>query len=173
VNDEMIVNAVNLLIEAHNYSALAQEMTHFVEEVRGGTPRYSGDLDPLNALISLGRANRAAFERVLKLVDEKRKEDPKTAKRDYQRDIMRERRQRMAKAILLHEARHGALKGEARTLEMASIRARWTRAKTQFIVDRSPPSAEDRLAAIRDFWDMVDRQLDANVANLRRTAAVA
>lgn len=167
-----LVEAVNLLIASSTYSALAQEMTRIVE---GAAPdvAYDADLIPLNALVALGRQDRNAFERLLDLVEEKRKEDPKTAKVDYQRDLMRTRRQRMAKALLMHEARSGALRGAARKAEMASIRERWTRAKAQFIVDRDASSAKERAQATQDFWAMVDRQLDANIANLHRIAAVA
>lgn len=167
-----LVEAVNLLIDAQNYSALAIEMTRLVEH--GPTEhRYGMGLAPLNALVDLGRSDRSAFERLLKLVDGKRQENPKMAKLDYQRDLMRVRRQRMAKALLLHEQRQGALRGAARKTEVASIRERWTRAKAQFIVDRDATSAEERAQATRDFWAMVDRQLDANLANLQRIAAVA
>lgn len=170
--NDPLVEAVNLLIEAENYSSLAAEMTRLIEH--GSTEvQYGMGLAPLNALVELGRTDRNAFERVLVLVEGKRKEDPKSAKRDYQRDIMRERRQRMAKAILLHEARVGALKGGARATEMAEIRKRWTRAKAQYIVDSGATSAEDRRQAVQSFWAMVDRQLDANLANMQRTAAVA
>jgi hypothetical protein len=134
---------------------------------------YTGSLACLNALLDLGAANRDAFERILKLVETKRKENPSVSKRDYQRDIMRDRRKRMAKAILLHEARQGPLRGDDRTREMASIRARWAKAKAEFLVMRESVSAGDRLDATRDFWAMVDRQLDANVASLHRTQAVA
>jgi hypothetical protein len=168
-----VVEAVNLLIEAPDYSARAQEMTRTLERP-GLRVAYEGDLACLNALVDLGETDRNAFERLLQLIEAKRKENPKSAKRDYQRDIMRDRRKRMAKAILLHEARSGPLRGADRTTEMAAIRARWTRAKAQFIVDRqSSSSTNERLQATRDFWEMVDRQLDANIANLHRTPAVA
>lgn len=169
-DDAPLVAAVNHLIKADNYSLLTMGMTRAVENPR--LP-FTGDPPCLEAMVDLGRADRNAFERLLTLIEEKRQEDPKTAKKDYQRDLMRERRQRMAKAILLHEARSGPLKGDARAKEMASIRERWTRAKAQFIVDKDASSGTERVQATRDFWAMVDRQLDANIANLRRMQAVA
>jgi hypothetical protein len=170
--DDPITEAVNLLIEAENYSTLAQEMTRAIERPVMRVA-YVDEHACFNALVDLGETDRNAFERLLKLIDAKRQENPKTAKRDYQRDIMRDRRKRMAKAILLHEARSGPLRGTARAAEMTAIRARWTRAKAQFIVDRqSSSSVNERLQATRDFWEMVDRQLDANLANVHRTSAV-
>ena len=172
VANDRVTEAVNYLIDAPDYSARAQEMTRSIENPRDRVD-YTGSLACLNALLDLGAANRDAFERILKLVETKRKENPSVSKRDYQRDIMRDRRKRMAKAILLHEARQGPLRGDDRTREMASIRARWAKAKAEFLVMRESVSAGDRLDATRDFWAMVDRQLDANVASLHRTQAVA
>jgi hypothetical protein len=172
VATDRVTEAVNYLIDAPDYSARAQEMTRSIEAPRDRVD-YTGSLACLNALLDLGAANRDAFERILKLVETKRKENPSVSKRDYQRDIMRDRRKRMAKAMLLHEARQGPLRGEDRTKEMASIRARWAKAKAEFLVMRETVSAADRLDATRDFWAMVDRQLDANVASLHRTQAVA
>jgi hypothetical protein len=34
-------------------------------------------------------------------------------------------------------------------------------------------SGAERLVAIKEFWANVDRQLDANIANLQKTRAVA
>jgi hypothetical protein len=172
VANDRVTDAVNYLIDATDYSARAQEMTRSIENPQDRVD-YTGSLACLNALLDLGTANRDAFERILKLVETKRKENPSVSKRDYQRDIMRDRRKRMAKAMLLHEARQGPLRGEDRTKEMASIRARWAKAKAEFLVMRETVSAADRLDATRDFWAMVDRQLDANVASLHRTSAVA
>ena len=167
-----IVEAVNLLIDADDYSARVQELTRSLETPKEAVS-YTGSMACLNALLAIGKDDRNAFERVVRLIEAKRKENPKMAKRDYQRDIMRDRRKRMAKAILLHEARSGPLRGAARAAEMASIRTRWTRAKAEFIVDREASSAQERREATAAFWAMVDRQLDANVANLHKTAAVA
>lgn len=172
VTNDRVVEAVNYLIEAPDYSARTQEMTRSLESPKHPLA-YVGALSCLNALLDLGRDNRDAFERLIKLIEAKRKENPKVAKRDYQRDIMRDRRKRMAKALLLHEARVGPLKGDARANEMVSIRNRWTKAKAEYIVQRDVVSASARLEATRDFWAMVDRQLDANIANMHKTAAVA
>ena len=169
---DRVTDAVNYLIDAPDYIVRAQEMTRSIENPKGRVD-YTGTLASLNALLDLGVANRDAFERILKLIEERRRENPSVAKRDYQRDIMRDRRKRMAKALLLHEARQGPLKGDARATEMASIRARWDKAKAEFMIKQNVATGAERLDAIRDFWAMVDRQLDANVANLHRTSAVA
>jgi hypothetical protein len=172
VASDRVTEAVNYLIDAPDYSARAQEMTRSIETPKDRVD-YTGSLACLNALLDLGVANRDAFERILKLIEGKRRENPSVAKRDYQRDIMRDRRKRMAKALLLHEARQGPLKGDTRATEMAAIRARWDRAKAEYLVKEETASGTDRLEAIRNFWAMVDRQLDANIANLHKTSAVA
>jgi hypothetical protein len=172
VANERVTDAVNFLIDAPDYIVRAQEMTRSIENPRTAVA-YTGTLSCLNALLELGTANRDAFERILKLVEEKRKENPSVAKRDYQRNIMRDRRKRMAKAILLHEARQGPLRGDARVTEMAAIRARWDKAKAEFVIKAETETGADRLAAIKNFWAMVDRQLDANIASMHKTSAVA
>ena len=169
---ERMTEAVNLLIEAPDYAARVQEMTRSIENPKLRVD-YTGSLACLNVLLDLGATNRDGFERLLKLIEAKRMESPATAKRDYQKNIMRDRRRRMAKALLLHEARSGALKGAARAQEMAAIRTRWAKAKAEYLVTHETETAADRLDATRDFWAMVDRQLDANIANLHRTSAVA
>ena len=172
VATERMTEAVNYLIEAPDYSARVQEMTRSIENPRSRVD-YTGSLACLNALLDLGSANRDGFERLLKLVEDKRMEEPSTAKKDYQRNIMRDRRKRMAKAILLHEQRAGPLRGAARAVEMAAIRTRWAKAKAEYLVKHEPETGGERLDATRDFWAMVDRQLDANIAGMHKTKAVA
>lgn len=169
---DRLMEAVNHLIAAPDYSARVQEMTRSIENPRSRVD-YTGSLACLNPLLDLGTANRDAFERLLKLVEAKRMEEPASAKRDYQRNIMRDRRKRMAKALLLHEARTGQLKGEARASAAAAIRARWAKAKAEYLIKHDPDTGGERLDATREFWAMVDRQLDANVAATYRTPAVA
>lgn len=170
---DRIVAAVSYLIDAANYSALAQEMTRTVETWPNHPTQYVGEAGCLNDLLALGVKNRERFEQVLALVERKRLGNPKVSKREYQKLIMRDRRKRMAMALVLHEARSGPLKGEARTAEMASIRARWERAKAEYLASQETMSGKERQSAIQDFWAMVDRQLSANLADMHRTRAVA
>ena len=170
---DRIVAAVSYLIDAPNYSALAQEMTRTVETWPNHPTQYVGTAGALNDLLMLGVKDREKFEQVLALVERKRLGNPRVAKRDYQRNIMRERRKRMAMALVLHEARSGPLKGEERVATMAAIRGRWERAKAEYLAKQETMSGEERLSAIRDFWAMVDRQLSANLADMHGTRAVA
>ncbi len=171
--NDRVVTAVNYLIDTPDYSALAQEMTSTLENWRTRPLQYAGKLACLNAMLDVGLSNRDAFEKLLHLVEAKRMENPRVNKRDYQRNLMRERRKRMAKALLLHEARSGPLKGETRTAMMAAIRHRWDKAKAEHLTAREIGSAAERLEAIREFWATVDRQLDANIASMHKTSAVA
>jgi hypothetical protein len=164
-----MVAAVSYLIAADDYTKLTADMTRIIENPPY-TPRYVSVSEPLNALVDLGRKNREAFEKVLALVERRRLEHPKVAKREYQKQIMRERRKRMAKALVLHEVRTGPLKGEDRAATMAAIRGRWEQARAQFLARQEVMSGEERLAAIRQFWSTLDRQLDANLADLHKRA---
>jgi hypothetical protein len=167
---DRIVEAVGFLVDASNYSALVQQMTRTIETWPNHPTQYVGRASCLNDLLALGVKDREKFEQVVALVERTRMQNPKVNKRDYQRNIMRDRRKRMAMALVLHEARSGPLKGEARTAEIAAIRARWDQAKAQYMAQQETMSGEERLVAIRQFWANLDRQLAANVANLHKKA---
>jgi hypothetical protein len=168
--NDRVVAAVSHLIASDDYSSLIGQMTRIIEGRPPYPTQYVGSAACLNALVEVGIKNREAFEKVLSLVERRRLENPKVAKRDYQRNIMRERRKRMAKALVLHEARSGALKGDERTSAMAAIRRRWEQARAQFLAEQDVMSGEERLVAIRQFWSTLDRQLDANLADLHKRA---
>jgi hypothetical protein len=53
---------------------------------------------------------------------------------------------------------------------MAAIRRRWEQARAQFLAEQDVMSGEERLVAIRQFWATLDRQLDANIADLHKRA---
>jgi hypothetical protein len=171
--NDRVVAAVNYLIASDDYSTLIGQMTRIIEGRPPRPAQFMGDAACLNALVEVGIKSREAFEKVLALVERKRLVNPKVAKREYQKVIMRERRKRMAKALVLHEARSGPLRGEDRASTMAAIRRRWEQARAQFLASQEVMSGEERLVAIRQFWATLDRQLDANLADLHKTRAVA
>lgn len=169
---QRVVEAVNYLIEAPNYAALINEMTKIIETWETHPMVYGGKLTCLNALIDVGLQDREAFERVVKLIEEKRKLFPKIRRVDYQRDLMRERRARMAKALELHEAIHGPLRGAARMAQMQAIQERWAKARDAHMATKGDMSFEQRNEAIREFWNHIDRNLDKNLADARKERKV-
>lgn len=161
---ERVVEGVNYLIEAPNYAALINEITRIIETWDTHPMVYGGSLTCLNAVIDVGLQNREAFERLIKLIEDKRKLLPAVRRTDYQRDLMRERRARMAKALELHELSAGPLRGAARMIEMQNIQQRWARAKSQYLAGKGKLGWAERNEASREFWETVDRNLDNNLA---------
>jgi hypothetical protein len=170
--DKRVVDAVNWLIEAPNYASLINEMTRIIEHWDTHPMYYGGHLSQLNAMLDVGVQSRTAFEALVRLIEEKRAIHPKVQRVDYQRNLMRDRRARMAKALELHEARYGRLRGEARMAEMAAIQQRWAKAKARFLAQKGPLGWKERNEATQEFWDQVDKQLDQNLKNTPRLALV-
>lgn len=169
---QRVVEAVNHLIEAPNYASLINEMTKIIETWDTHPMVYGGKLTCLNALIDIGLQDRAAFERVIQLVEDKRKLLPKLRRVDYQRELMRERRGRIAKALELHEMLHGPLRGAARMAKMQEIQQRWAEAKDKFMEPKGKLNFDQKNAATREFWATIDRNLDKNLADARRERKV-
>lgn len=168
-----VVDAVNFLIEAPNYAALINEMTKIIETWDTHPMAYGGRLACLNAMVDVGLHNREAFERLVKLVEDKRKLLPSVRRTDYQRDLMRERRARMAKALELHELQFGTVRGAARMQATQDIQTRWSRARSQFLAAKGEMSWLERNEATREFWESIDRNLDINLAQARNSRKLA
>lgn len=163
-----ITEAVNLMIAAPNYARLANEMTNIIERWETHPMVYGGKLDCLNALIDVGLANREAFEQLLRLVQRKRGQMPKAKRQDYQRNLMRERRTRVAKAIALREGMFGRMTKFKREEYTKDLQSRWNEEKTKWLAERSPQKWAERNEAIAAFWQHIDRNLDNNLAQLKR-----
>lgn len=168
-----VVAAVNTLIDAPNYASLANEMTRIIETWDTHPMVYGGQLACLNALLDVGLQDRGAFERLLALAEEKRKLQPKARQLTYQRDLMRDRRARMSKAIELHELQVGPMRGAARMQEMQNIQGRWAKARQKTISDLGDIAWKDRNDAVARFWETIDRNLDINLAAARKKRSLA
>jgi len=173
VTNQRVVDAVNFLIDASNCEALIGELTQIVETWDVRPMSYSGTHRVLNAIIDVGARSREAFDRLIQLVRSKRARHPQAKRSAYQRDLMRERRARMAKALDLHELTHGPLRGASRMAEMQAIQSRWAEARRKFIALKGELSWHDRNAASQEFWDMVDTKLDLNLKSAQRIRVVA
>ena len=163
-----IVQAMNHLIAAPNYAKLINEMTQIIERWDTHPMVYGGKLEMLNALIDVGLENRDAFEKLLKLVEDKRRLVPQTKRTDYQRNLMRERRARVAKALELAELTSGRMSTADRKAREKALMDRWREARQEFIAGKGKVSWAERNAASNEFWAMIDRQLDANLQQARR-----
>lgn len=141
--------------------------TNYMKLVNLVTRALDGDAVQVPAelmnLYALGHDDREAFEAALEEVEEARKGVPSTRKTDYQRELMRERRARLAKAIELAETTSGPMDAAAKRAREQALLETWARAKEEFV-----RSAEDKRAASRQFWCLIDNRLDLNLTNARR-----
>ncbi len=172
-NIQRATAAVNFLIASPNFARLTNEMTSIIEKWDTHPMVYGPQLDMLNSLIDIGLANRDAFEAVLKLVQSKRALLPKAKRQDYQRQLMRERRTRTAKAVALHEAKYGKMPAPKRKEYIAGVHQRWGEARTEWLSQAAGQvdgklGWTERNEAIAAFWDTIDRQLDLNLAAAKK-----
>lgn len=167
VAHERLVEAINYLIEAPQYVALSGELRRIIETWDTHPMVYGGRLSILNAVVDVGLNSAEAFDKLMRLVERKRALRPAVKRTTYQRDLMRDRRSRMRKAIMLHELQYGPLRGEARTSKMKSIQDRWAKSRHEFLADKGVISWKDRNAAAQEFWDGIDRRLDINLQEAR------
>lgn len=171
IDKHAIADAINYLVEAPNYSRIINELTQIVEQWDEHPMAYGGKLTMLNSLLEVGLTNRDAFERLLKLAEERRKLVPRARRTDYQRNLMRERRARIAKAREIVETTTGKpMNAEERKDHRKSVLARWADAREEFIKDKGKLDWKGRNQAAGEFWEMVDRQLDENLKVARKKA---
>lgn len=171
VDRQKLTEAVNHLVIAPNYSRLINEITQIIERWDEHPMAYTGKLDMLNALLDVGLTNRDAFEKLLKLVEEKRKLVPQTKRADYQRNLMRQRRARVAKAIELAELTGKPMDATQRKEHEKALLARWSKARKDFVAAKGKLDWKGRNEASGQFWEMIDRQLDQNLKAARRKSA--
>ena len=168
VERSKIVEAINLLIACDRYAKLVNELTGILENWDRHPMAYAGKLSPLNALLDVGLESREAFEKLIKLVEAKRKQLPKQRRQDYQRDLMAARRARLAKAIDLEVLLHGEMDTDAKAKFIKAIHVRWAEARDKFIKAKGELTWEQRNAASQQFWQAIDEKLDANLAYERK-----
>lgn len=170
MDKKAIAEAVNMLIQSDQYTKLSREIVNIIERWDTRPMAYEGALKPLNALIEVGLESRAAFENLITLIEDKRKLVPIIKRVDYQRDLMRDRRARVAKALELQErsASKSFADSKAKARAAKEIQARWAEARKKFIAAKGKLSWKDRNAAANEFWAIIDRQLDENLRAARK-----
>jgi DNA repair ATPase RecN len=169
MDKQAVVEAVNFLIQSENYTKLINEITEVVENWDMYPMAFDGKLKCLNAMIDVGLESREAFENLVKLIESKRKLIPTLKRADYQRDLMRERRARFAKALELHELTKGPLSNtKDRKRVTDELRARWAKARVDYIKGKGNLSWKERNTASGEFWEQVDKTLDKNLKDARK-----
>jgi hypothetical protein len=171
MGNRTVVEAVNHLIYAPNYASLINEMTRIIENWAAHPMAYGGNLSHLNALIDVGLKDRAAFERLVDLIESQRRMVPAVKRVDDQRSLMATRRARQAKAIELHEVLYGPLRGPRRAQFLSDLQERWAKAKADYLRSKGPLDWKARNTATNEFWADVDRNLEINLKDARRKRA--
>lgn len=166
-NIERLTEAANFLIASPDYAKLANEMTTIIERWHSHPMVYGQKLDVLNSVVDLGLANRDAFEALLKFVQKKRAQLPQAKRQDYQRELMRQRRGRLAKAVALREAEYGPMTAHRKKEYTKEVQARWAREREEFLKARGKLTWEQRNDAIAAFWQGIDNRLDVNLRHAR------
>lgn len=167
VRRDDIVEAVNYLIHSKDCTARINEITDVIDRWEERPMIYAGHLMQLNALIDIGVEDREAYEKILRLIAERRKLIPAMRRVDYQRELMRERRARVAKAIELQELRHGKMDTKAKRRFEKEITERWRQAQDEFIKKKGKLKWEARNEAKREFWRTIDDNLEKNIRSER------
>jgi hypothetical protein len=164
-----IVEAVNYIIVNDRYNQLIREITNIIERWDTHPMAYDGKLKVLNALIDVGLESREAFEKLVALIESRRAQLPDLKRVDYQRDLMRERRARIAKALELHELTQGPITTVKQKEKLtADYTKRWSAARKKFIAGKGKLEWKERNVASGEFWKALDTELDEGLKAARR-----
>jgi hypothetical protein len=119
---------------------------------------FRDEFEVLNELLVIGRQSPEAFENLIKLAEFKRDSD----KNSYQREYMASKRQRDRKVIKLEETMTGKkLDLDTRRKVLQKQYDVWNSERQQMLDAIADRSWADRNAAIRDFWERKEAEVDA------------
>lgn len=164
MDKQLVVDAINYLIKSESYPRLSKLIYEIIDNWEHQPMVFADKLTVLNALVDVGLDNRSALDRLMSLAAERRKNVPKLKRADYQRDLMRERRVRIQKALTLEESRlRKTLTATERAKHQAKLLELWNAEKAKFLAERGDLSWKERNAATDEFWQMIDAKLDANI----------
>ena len=174
-----LAESVNTLIEDGGARQMFTQLCGVLQLKQQGIPvALTGHPAVLNALLNLAVADPAAYERVLELIERKRKErgleplvdiDVEQDRKAYMREFMATKRDRQRRLIeLLNDLRSEAekIKGTAR-IELERVHAaRWldekdAREDTARKRLGRRLTADERRAISTQLWAEVDQELDA------------
>lgn len=129
------------------------------------TPRHYVNEDAiLNALVAVGIQQPAALDRLIALVKAQRAASPVDKKTRYQKDLMRDLRQRKARAVELYELNSlRKLRGNDRSDYIKQVEERWRAEKEEFLASKGELSWAGKNAAIAEFWRRIDENLEKNL----------
>lgn len=161
--------ALSLLINSKSFLQKVRKIEEIIADWNETPLLFGGALEPLNALVDVGLTNRAALDKLVKLAESKRRAIPEAKRVDYQRNLMREKRERLYKAVKLEELVRGTpLKGAAKTKYMNETQARWMKERAAFIAQKGDLTWKQRNDAANEFWAHVDAQLEHDLVEAKQ-----
>lgn len=164
-----IAQGLGLLVNAKSFSQRVRQISEIVDGWVDTPLLFGGTLEPLNAIVEVGLANREAMDKLIELAHKKRQQVPVAKRVDYQRQLMRDKRERLYKALELEGLVRGvSLKGDARKKYMVTLQAKWMRDRNEFIAAKGELSWKERNNAANEFWRKVDDQLEHDLSEARK-----
>ena len=164
--------AVEYLIETKRYVEQKKYVLETVNNWSKRQIRFMGEDAALNPLVDLGLDSSEALQNIFALIERKRRTVPTAKKMDYQRDYMRQRRQRIMKGIKLEEIVRGKrMTDTERTAYSATLLAGWTKRREELITKHPEASWKERNELVGQFWESVDKQLDNDLAEAEKVLA--
>ena len=164
-----IAKGLSLLVQTNEFVQRVRQINDIVDGWEDTPLLFGGALEPLNALVDVGLVNREALNKLVQLAQTKRQAVPVAKRIDYQRELMREKRERLYRAVELEElVRGSALKGEARMKYMAGVQAKWMQERNAFIAAKGNLSWKQRNEAASEFWQRVDQRLSHDLEEAKR-----
>lgn len=157
-----------MLIHAPDYSKLIRGVRDMIANWDEFPTRFYGKLSPLNHLVDLGCDDQQAFNRVVALIERKRKLAPAAKRRSYQKELMAARRNRLRKALELQALTKGEMSEESTARYSKELQGRWRSARDEYVKSKGELSWAQRNEAANEFWADIDKKLDANLADARR-----
>jgi hypothetical protein len=160
-----VQQALQFLVDSPYGMRHVQRIKALVEKPRAMP--FQDEADSLNELLLVGRQSRETLNKLIDVVEFKRR-----SRGNYQRDFMATKRARERKVIQLESLLRGKnLTLDERNLVLRQYYETWTKQKNGFIIGREPASWPERNEVIREFWMSVDKTLDQRLAAAREQEA--
>lgn len=163
-----IAQGVSLLVNAKSFVQRVRQLKEIIANWEDSPLVYAAALEPLNSLIDVGLTSPEALDKLIDLAERKRRAIPVAKRVDYQRELMREKRERLYRAVELEDLVRGTkLRGAAKKKYMDDTHARWMRERNAFIAKKGDLSWKERNDAANEFWAQVDAQLAKDLAEAK------
>lgn len=162
IDRTVLKEAVNFLIASRDYAALVREIEAIRDNWEERRVYFGGDKECLNSMVQLAITDEDGYDRVRNLIDEKRKLVPEAKRKDYQREFMRQLRNRVAKAIKIEcmvEGRKHFSPDEKREREKR-LRKAWADRKNKYLAEHGDLSWKERNDVAKVFWEGIDIELE-------------